>query len=402
MQAKQIDEFLLRQMKSDISLANKLKLFNSSSQSERNVMGAELDTQISLVIQPLSTEDAFVAWEDLGYDYRLLSHVEKKILPNSMSYDDVVKYLNDERVYFQTIDLLMAVIDWTLVPKDRIVKDLGIHGKKRVWEVLILEHEIFSEEEIIELCSGYWRGEYQTSKFICMYCSDLRKIALASPLLSRENKVKLATYLGSTNAAKYFEVVLCHEKFDDKELIEIAESGMVDGCWSMIMSYLTKYRYLMKVARILKTDYAWRTFMEKTDLSNKGVSQVLRAAKASGYPPIWKLYFQKAGVPRISHEEMVRYGHKFSRFGLWAVLFEHIDYSKLSVEWVKEFTWKCLEATATYRSGGATGKNAGLLRENFEAMAALGENIPWGTVLRKDRIELFCAYSYQPWQISIV
>jgi hypothetical protein len=395
------ESFVLESLRSDsLSLVQKITLVRDiGSDRCSEAVKATLKAEKAKVFDSLDARGMVKFLETSNYDFSEYDLVPK-LNPGSLTTEEVLSILTTWpyiSVQGSLVDALMKLVDWKSIPKNKLVRKFYRNHSDRLWKKLVLEFEVFSEAELLELLTGHWNGSWLKHSWTGPHAPHFRRIVLSSPLVSKTEKMRVATETGPINAEEYFKVVLEHMEFNDQELIDIADSGRVAKCWTLIHPCLKKYRTLLKVARLLKKDSAWDVFIERANLATKTPRQILRVARISGYPKIWSLYFEKATEPAVTHEELMKRGAKAGRYALWAVLLAHVDYSKLTLEWITSFIRGCANATANFRACRSYNQ-ADDRRFNFDAAMVIAKKVDWKSVPYAERVELLKVYPCEPWR----
>ncbi len=395
------ESFVLKSLRSDsLSLVEKINLVRNMDRVSEAVKSL-LKEEKGKIFDPLDARGMIQFIDENPYDFSDHDLVPK-IVPGSLTSEEVISTLltwPHISVQRSLIDALMRLVDWKTISKDRLVRDFHRSHAHRIWEQFVLELKLFTEAELLELLAGQWKGASLKRTELGMHGLPFKRMVLTSPIVSKEEKFRIATDSGPINGEEYFQIVLKHNEFSDEELLSIAQSGRVAKCYTLIHSYLKKYRNLLKVARLLRSKAAWDTFIEKGALATKTPRQILRAARVSQYPKIWSLYFEKATEPAVTHEELMKRGAKVGKYALWAVFLAHVDYSKLTLEWITDFIRGCASATDSYRNNRRYSRSDESF--NFEAAMVIAQKMDWKAIPYAQRIELLKIYPYDPWREAI-
>ncbi len=451
------DKFLASMMRStEVSLGEKFKLYKTHN-DKLDPYGAKTpsETQLAL-IEELKKYDfskhgsakeiiAFVK-ELCDCSHKLQNEVLTVALPfmdfNKLTLKEVIEEIRNWGYTFMNSvkEYILQKYDWTKHKKETLIKAAKeTQFNETFWKHLI-NSKVLSEDDLDVLMFGqkvttpkvtthstnlggltFFSKNYSPYRLSKNYVYHLEKAIYESTvsndykrkmLLWEDNQDTIATAICSMFSSKLYTHGLGNKVSED-EILDLTlryghckpdSSGSCANCesvYEMAMSCLEKPANLLKVARLMKTARGWEKIIRELELSKQDPSKVLRVAKVSGYPKIWEIYFYIAkNQPIVTHEELMRIGEKFKDLALWSLLLKHVDYSKISIDWVFKFTKVCALEVVPHMQQVCNRKYNS--SEACHCMEAVSSRFDWKSVSYEKRIEALHLHWITYWQNPII
>ncbi len=319
-------------------------------------------------------------------------------------------------------------IDWAKLKKEKVIKAARETDTETLW-VHLINTQVLTEEDLDMLI---WGQKVETPKII-PYSMDLGGFSIRSHRFEPSksyigsiytlekaiynSQVKIAykkkMLLWETNRESIGEAVKnifwTNKDITEKDILEIALKygnceirGLCqENIYELALSRFKKPANMLKIARLLKGKNSWEIVIEKMELRKQDAKKILRIAKISGYPPIWEMFFyaNKQLNAAVSHEELMRIGEKSKNLALWAVLLKHVDYSKISIEWVFKFIKHCAVEVPHHRERCSREYQT---KDACNCMEAISSRFNWKSVSYEKRIEALSLHWYCDWQNPII
>lgn len=325
-------------------------------------------------------------------------------------------------------------IDWAKLKKEKMFKAAKETDTETLWLHLI-NTQVLTEEDLDMLIFGqkvekpiitvrqrqiglgafeslsYSSKEYEPSKPFTRYHFNLEHAIYKSTIaFVYKRKLLLWETLKDSIGEAIKHIFWTNKDITEKDILELALKygnceikGLIyENVYEMALSRLKNPANLIKIARILKSKGGWEFISKKMELSKQGAKRILRIAKISGQSSVWEMFFyaNTQQTVAVSHEELMRIGQKSKDLALWSVLLKHIDYSKVSIDWVFKFIKVCALEVVTHME--RMGKREYKSTEACNCMEAISNRLDWKSVSYEKRIEALHLHWYCDWQDPII
>lgn len=441
------DNFLASMMRSkEVSLVEKFKLYKNNKKDESGKPHSEAKIALLEEVknhdfsQHGTTKQIIDFCIELRRTYewfteQVLTAAKPFMKFETLTLSQLRESIHDCNYTPYFVDDICNGINWKRKKKETIYELAKQADSESFWKYLI-NYQILTEDDLdmllwgqkttvpkvskssITFTLGFSEGgfkvpmtEYEPRKAMDLRCSFTFERAVYESGVSVAYKRKMLLWENNRNTiADGVKNIFSMKAATEKDVLELTlqygpceptYASTYKNVFEMGLSYLKKPSNILKIARLMKTATGWETVMDRMKLYKQDGSKVLRIAKISGHPKIWEAFFfvnkNQATVP---HEELMRIGGKFKELALWAVLLKHIDYSKVSIDWVFKFVKICgLEVVPHMQQ---IVKKKYKSTEACNCMEAMSGGFDWKSVSYEKRIEALHLHYISYWQDPII